>query len=347
MNCDGTKWGIYDDFLKQKRYINKNHTAEYAQNSIYELACNDASYQEEAKVNDVIQPILAIREEDNVCKFTAMPNDNIYVGDIIECYDEYWIVIDAYQDEYDITAGTMWLCNHLLKFQNDNLGIVNMNCVIDDGTYSKVTQKSIVTSDAQYTMYVPLTEDTNKFYIDKRFAIGIGYDKDLNKILQVMKISWIDRISQNGATGNHLLKIRLQTDVYDSTKDSIGNMICDYVDVQSEDIVVNTETSVESNLTEGIMNLEIENGTSYNIVGKDSIRVGTTRTYSIEPEASGLSEIMWTLDTNIVKIISNNNTCKISVPLDESLIGREFLLFANDNNSVCLCFKKIRVVAIG
>lgn len=348
MNCDGTKWGLYDNFLKQKRYINKNCAKEYAQNSIQELANDNASFQESTKRNGEVQPLLAIREEDNVCKFTAMPNDNVYAGDVIECYDEFWIVIDSYQDEYGITTGTMWLCNHLLKFQNKSLDIVDICCVIDDGSYSKLTQKSITTPEAQYTMYLPLTSDTETFYIDKRFAIGIGYDKDANKILQVMKASWIDRVYQNGATGNHLLKVRLQADVFDEHKDNIDKMICDYIECSNEDENDNsneqseeTITLIQTNTETGVTN----NDTQYSIVGKDKIRVGTTRTYSVTPEL--IDVIIWECDDSSIKLLVSENTCNISIPLDESLVGREITLKAYDNNNNLLCFKQIRVVAIG
>lgn len=351
MNCDGTRWGLYDNFLKQKRYINKNCAKEYAQNSIHELANDNASYQEDAKRNGETQPLLAIREEDNVCKFTAMPNDNVYAGDIIECYDEHWIVIDSYQDEYGITTGTMWLCNHLLKFQNKNLDIVNVCCVIDDGSYSKLTQKSITTPEAQYTMYLPLTSDTETFYIDKRFAIGVGYDKEANTILQVMKATWVDRVYQNGATGNHLLKVRLQADVFDEHKDSIDKMICDYIESSSED-KTNNEQLGEKTVDESVEAVEenpeatpISNNIKYDITGKDKIRIGTTRTYLLVPTPD--NAVTWECNATDVELFIGDNSCKISIPLNESLVGKEIVLSVNDNKNNLLCSKQIGVVAIG
>lgn len=341
MNHDGTKWGIYDDFLRQKRYVNKNSNIEYAQNSLIDLANNDASYQVEATRNGVTQPMFVIRNEDNIAKVTAMPTDELFVGDIVGCYGEYWLVVDAYRDEYGIYTGTMWLCNYLLKFQNGSPDVLSINCVVDDGAYSKLTQKSITTVDAQYTVYLPLTKDTEKFFIDKRFAIGTTYNKDGERILQVMKTSWIDKIQQNGAIGNHLLKIRLQADVYDSARDSLELMVCDIVSQTNSNLEA-ISAKVDNNMP---LKEESTNDEFY-INGKGTIRIGTTRTYTVVSETSR-EDLVWCLGDSDVSIESLGSTCKITVPLDELLVGKEITLVVKDNNDVLLCSKVIRVVTIG
>jgi len=359
MNCDGTKWDIYDDFLKQKRYVSKNHNIEYAQNSLYDLANNDASFQKDATRNGELQPLLALREADNTCKITIMPEDEMFVGDIVGCYGEHWIVVDVYTDEYGITTGTMWLCNHLLKFQNYSSDILETYCVIDDGTYSKLTQKSITTAEAQYSMYLPLNSDTEKFYIDKRFAISDMYNKQGQKVLQVMQATWIDKIYQSGGKGNHLLKIRLQSDVYDANKDSVEHMVCDYIDKENngvEDNIVEETPSIETQeetIVEEIKQPEIdeviENTTLskvvYNIDGRNTIRIGTSRNYTLT--ASQIpNNVEWKTDLPSVTHDDNGSICRMHIPLDEHLLGHEITLEAYSEGQL-LCSKVIRVVTIG
>lgn len=361
MNCDGTKWDIYDDFLKQKRYVSKNHNIEYAQNSLYDLANNDASFQKDATRNGELQPLLALREADNTCKITIMPEDEMFVGDIVGCYGEHWIVVDVYTDEYGITTGTMWLCNHLLKFQNYGSDILETYCVIDDGTYSKLTQKSITTAEAQYSMYLPLNSDTEKFYIDKRFAISDMYNKQGQKVLQVMQATWIDKIYQSGGKGNHLLKIRLQSDVYDANKDSVEHMVCDYIDKGENDGVnngnvieetpekvlkeeVKTE-EISQPTVENVIQNNIEIKTNYSIDGRNTIRIGTSRNYTLM--ASQIpSNIEWKIDLSDVSHDDDKNVCRVHIPLDEQLLGHEITLEAYSDGQL-LCSKVIRVVTIG
>lgn len=335
-NNNGANWDTYDAYLRGSKGAQARQSIISAVKSFSELALSSPAYQPSAKRNGSIQPILAQRT-DNICKIQLSPQDTMLIGDIVECYNEHWIVVEMYADEYGLSTGVMWLCNHKLRFQNHNSEIHECYCVIDDGSYSKGTEKSITTADAQYTMYVPLNDDTNRFYIDKRFGIDVMYNQYNEQILQVMKITWIDKKSQNYGEGSHLLKLRITADLYNSERDNIDEMICDYI----------PEQKVQEDTQESL------NSLSYNLNGKDSIRIGSSRTYTVsvvDAEGNiveGDYTFTWEKNSNTQATISQDgNELKVKVPLNENLVG-DVIEITISGGDIASYTKYVEVVSIG
>lgn len=320
MSNDGARWDIYDKYLKRKMTSNREQSIEQAVNSFMELASSNPAYQENAECNGIITPIIALRKSSKVCTISLHPETNINIGDEIRCYGENWLVMELYEDEFGLKSGEIWLCNHLFRYQNHSYQIIEKYGIIDDGTYSKNTERPITVADARYPMYISLDNQTLPIHIDKRLAIGTMYNQNNEKILQVMKVTWIDTINQNNGQGSHLLKLQLTNDVFNKEKDNIELLICDYINYGAT-----------------------EQTTELVVSGKNTIRIGTTREYTLNTEEN--IDFIWSCDKEKVKIEGNGKICNVSVPFDESLIGEQILLVANSDG---LSAKKIlEVVSIG
>lgn len=338
---NGTNWELYDSVLRTMRGSSRQQTICSAVNSFSDLAVTNPAFQASATRNGSVQPILAQRTETNICKISILPNDTMDIGDIVECYNEHWIVVEMYTDEYGLSTGVMWLCNYELAFQNGTPDVVRTYCVIDDGSYSKASEKSIMTTDVQYTIYLPLNKDTEKIYVDKRFGIGVVYNQHNEQILQVIKTTWIDKINQNYGEGSHLLKLRASADLYNAEYDNLDKMICDYI---SEN---NVPTPEPAEPTDVLLSCVID--------GKDTIRMGSKRSYTVSVvDKNGntqetTSNFIWEVEGEIpFELTTDNTSCTIKVPFDESFIGLTLTLSVHDEENLYNeCDKVIEVVTIG
>lgn len=338
-----TNWEQYDYRLTCNSSAKRRETIDSAARSFTQVASANPGYQPMAKRNGETQPMIATRDK-NICKLAVFPQDNLCVGDLIECYNETWIVVDSYRDEFGLITGTSWLCNYELKFQNGNATVLTTKCVIDDGSYSTNTRHDITTSNAQYNLYLPLNDDTKKIYIDKRFAVGTMCNQFGEEILQVMKVTWIDTFSQQQNSDGHLLKLRITDDLYNKETDSLSLKICDYITNDKND---DKDNEKQEPTTETRYNFVIE--------GRDTLRIGTSRTYThsiLDADGKVVDdkniEANWLLDNTKCSITTSNGSCKITVPLDDSLIGTEITLsITATDKSVAGCDKVIKVVTIG
>lgn len=338
-----TNWEQYDYRLTCNSSAKRRETIDSAVRSFSELASTNPGYQPMAKRNGETQPMIATRDK-NICKLAVFPQDNLCAGDLIECYNETWLVVDSYRDEFGLITATSWLCNYELKFQNGNSDILTTKCVIDDGSYSTNTRHDITTSNAQYNLYLPLNDDTQKIYIDKRFAVGTMINQYGEEILQVMKVTWVDTFDQQQDSDGHLLKLRITDDLYNKETDNVSLKICDYI---SNEESGKDDENKEPTTTEAEY--------YFTINGKDTLRIGTSRTYTYNIlDASGnvvedkAVEANWSIDNTDCSTSIIGDSCKITVPLDDSLIGTEITLSITAvDESVAGCDKVIKVVTIG
>jgi len=292
------------------------------------------AYQEDAKRNGKSQPIVVYRKGTYKCKFKVAPGDEMFIGDLVEVLNENWLVMDTQVDEYGMVTGDLWMCNMQFNFQNGTPEIFTRYAILDNGSYTDTTGKPVSTPDAHFTCYISLDDATSHFYIDKRLAIDTIYDSNGEEILQVGKISWLDAKSYNYGEGAHLLAFRLDSDLYDKEKDSILHMICDFIEEEEtegdKDPDGDTEEE-EKPTTKGGITIE----------GKDSLRIGSSRTYKAifsdleqEPiEDIEDIDIIWGisgLPNLVVEMSKNRYECVVKVPLYEDYIGETITITCGD-----------------
>ena len=273
------------------------------------------------------------------CKIEAFPDEELYVGDLIECYNEKWIVIETSVINPIQTTGIMWLCNFELQYQNNNSEILSQSCVLDSGVYSTTVTKDteVQTVNKQFKLYLPYNDDTKKIYIDKRIATDVKYDKYGKEILEVFKITGTNRVARSYGTGAHLLICELRSDVQNEN-DNLSKMICDYIEPVFEN----------------------DNPAHFRIDGRKTIPLGSTRNYKIKNneqneeseennELNSMFKPNWTVETDIgdLEIVCADNDFTISVPDNEKYVGKKIKIIAiDDNQSFPSIAFEVEVVAI-
>lgn len=331
-------WSLYETVLGNTWHTDRRGVViEQAVHSFMSGVVDDPAYQPSALVNNSQVPIVASRTSTIECSIKAPPNTDIHIGDMVECFDEHWIVVELYKDKVGMVNGKMWLCNNVIRFQNFSSLILSRHCVVDDGTYSKKSSDpdaAIMTNT--YRIYLPIDDATRKFFVDKRLSLGQIYSSRGEKILEVYKIIGIDVKSKNFGRGSHLMVLTVQRDVYDPQADSLVESICDIIVSENDDI---TNKPASKNCT---------------IIGRDTIRLGTSRKYTaVFTDADGknvtITSPFWSIEAPAgisYKVIDGN--CIIDVPLNEKFVGETITIFvAGDGDEFGNYEKKVQVITIG
>lgn len=297
---------------------------------------DDPAYQENATVDGEITPIIASRTSTVACSIKAPPSTDIHIGDMVECFNEYWIVVELYVDKVGIINGEMWLCNNVLRFQNHSIAVIARHCVVDDGTYSKKSSDpdAFVMANT-YKIYITIDNATQKMFVDKRLALGQIYSATGEIILEVYKIIGMDVKSKNFGEGSHLMVLTLQRDVYNEHADSLSENICD--------IFVGNGDTAEPQVTGSCV-----------IVGRDTARLGTSRKYTATfTDANGevVANVtpVWTVTAPNGIIYSTSGTeCTVSIPLNEKYVGEIITITVSDaDNTFGNYEKKVQVITVG
>lgn len=261
-------------------------------------------------------------------EITAYPDEELYVGDVIDYMDEKWIVIETRIGSPLQKTGLMWLCNINLSFQNGTHDIITRPAVLDSGVYSttKNGNAELQYVDKQFKLYLPYDDDTKKIFVDKRIAVDTRYDKHGQEILEVYDVTGINRIANNFGTGSHLLVCELRSGVYSKEHDNIEFLICDYIVFNSKnkkDVKVPCE-----------------------IIGRKTIKIGTKKTY-ISKFSDDEAVAHWTYSApSGVECSVVSNDISISVEDNDDLIGQLIqLTLTDENNAYKSCSMEIEVTA--
>lgn len=321
----------------------------YVQESFAETIQQSPAYQEDAEVNGEPQPIVATRKDTNKCDVTVIPGDRLYIGDLVKVFNEYWICVEMYVDEFGMYYGELWMCNHIFCYQDFELNIIHKYAILDDGSYSKGNDKAIKVTDNSFNCYVSLDDESRALFIDKRLGISVIYDKNGKEVLEVGKIKWIDIKSRNFGEGSHLMVFGINEDSYKPDADNVEELICDYqpkpIDKEPDEILTPPDESGDDNEA-GAGNSGGNSGEelvepdpiikgALSIEGRKTIKAGSGRTYNliaIDKESGDTvdapEDIEWSIefDGNGVSIIPSGTTCKITVKESDMLIGSIFTI---------------------
>lgn len=336
-----SKWEAYNRWINLQRNNDRNKTVNEVVSGILQNLQNNPSYQANSTVNGVTQPILATRNETRKCKITVIPGDKMCIGDLVHVFNEYWLCMELYMDEYGVTYGEIWMCNHVLRYQNRTPYIIEKHAIIDDGSYSKSSDKAVIVTDDKHTCYVSLDEESAGLYVDKRLGVDIVLNAEGLPILDVGKITWIDTKSNNYGEGSHLLTFRIDNDVYNPEKDNLEELVCDYIERD-------TQAEEDSSTGEASGYIYIE--------GRDSLRIGTGRTYTANAvdetgeHVDGALNIEWIIENlpDGISIVPDGEKCVVKIPLDDALIGCSFTLSCKDlTGKYKAGNKEVAVVTIG
>ena len=305
-------------------------------NAFLSGAADSPAYQEYAVVDGEETPMMASRKSSIECEIKAVPNSEIHIGDMVECFNEHWIVVERYCDEVGFVRGVMWLCGDKIRFQNNSTAVHTRHCVIDDGTYSKKSSDPYAFVMANtYKVYLPIDEETKKIFVDKRISFGEIYSPSGDKILEVYKVIGVDLKSKNFGEGSHIMVLTMQRDVYNPDADSLADDLCDVFARGNESATPAISGSCV-------------------IDGRDTARIGTTRRYSAVftlADGTVVDDIAaeWQVDTvAAIKCHTNGSVCSITVPLDDDLVGETIDISVKDAEGKYGAYnKRVQVVTVG
>lgn len=318
-----------DELILYKNWLNcgikqgKVQDKKFVQESFADTIQNSLAYQEDALVNGKPHPIVATRKDTRKCDVAVIPGDELHIGDLIKVFNDYWICVELYIDEYGMSYGELWLCNHVFCYQDFDLNIIRKYAILDDGSYSKGNDKAIAVTNNSYNCYISLDKESQAIYIDKRLGLSVIYDSAAKEILEVGKVKWIDIKSKNFGEGSHLMVFGINDDQFNPEKDNIEKLICDYQEKKTEDII--PPADIEQPAIKGRLFIN----------GRSTIKAGTGRSYTLSAINDNTGDsleppdaIEWLLERNIngISIKPSTASCKIIVKEDDNLIGEMILL---------------------
>lgn len=165
---------------------------------------------------------------------SSKAGETFFAGDIIECYNSHWIVVEVEANKDIYTSGYMERCNHLFKFVAGGK-IIERWGVLDSGVYSTTLTDTLLMPELnkQFKIYLPYDDDTKLFSIGRRFAVGTTYDEAGKQVLVAYKITGYDPATMNYGE-DALLVLNCKSDAYDPVADNLELEICDYNLVQPD-----------------------------------------------------------------------------------------------------------------
>ena len=336
-------FSVYRYMLRNDLDSEREEEIKHVQDGVSASISATAAFQQNALCNGESKPMAAKRTGTHKCKITLCPNDSMKIGDLVYVFGEHWLCMELYQDEYSVTYGELWMCNHVFNYQNHSSAVVEKHAIIDDGSYSKGTDKAIPVTDNYHVCYMSLDDESERLFVGKRLALDVIYDSKGNKVLDTCRISWLDTKGKNYGEGSHLLSFGIVDDVYNKETDNMEAMICDYIPGTVEVALVS-----DIDRQENIIFIE----------GRNSIKIGTGRTYTakvIDEQGSSMGiagNLEWKIENCPNGITISNNKdgdgCLVKVKMDDNLIGQTFTLTCADKDGDYIAGnKEVVVIAIG
>nr|DAH36641.1 MAG TPA: head closure knob [Caudoviricetes sp.] len=312
---------VYKTYLGGSGMTRYQRIVENARNDLLSHAQDNPDYHGDTKRNGIDQPFILTRGgEQFTYNMICLPGDDLYAGDIIDAFNEKWIVMEARADATTHKTGVMHQCNHLFRFQNFTSDIVERWGYIDQSGYSsQVTgTNQMQKAEEQFAIYMSYDDETAKIFVDKRIASHVGCDKFGHKILVTFKVTSAAPNTFSYNKGDHLLGIKVIRDVYSETTDNLEEGICDYIAPGS-----NTSEPPASNLVCYI------NGASKLLLGRSR----TYRAVFLNDVGQPVDDIeaVWDLPPlDGITYTVGSNTVKVSASHEDSLIGSEIILGLSD-----------------
>lgn len=231
--------------------------------------------------------------------------------------DDIWLIVSEPFDNQLYDKAVLYLCNYVLKWQDDKGKIHYKPCNIQNASQynSGIDEtKQIRIGYDQIMVHISLDEETKYFPRDKRFFIDYN-----TKDPTPFQITRPDTVSYSFGK-ERTMHIVLTEDQFNPQRDNVDLMLCDYF------------TPAETSKPVGIT-----------YAGNAEIRCGgTAKTFTADTE----SKVEWSLKTleiqdGYITLTADNNKVKLKCANQKSLIGSSFKLICKVNDSTSELLIKI------
>ena len=280
--------------------------------------CPDSLSYKNVKINDVEKGlVIDSGTTPNKKKIKSMPDDNFYAGDYVLFSNQIWLVVNADCDDEVYVDGNMTRCNWTLKWQDEDLNIIERKSIVQSASQYNAgveDNKTVTIGSNQLMLTLPLDEDTSKLVNDKRLFISRNKNYPKPYIL-----TRVDDVPDSYDDDRGVVTWVVTEDQYNSATDNIDLMICDY---KSQSPVPPVPTDIPISYT-----------------GQAQIRCGgsaKTFTAKIDNEITLWSKVCTTIQEDYIVLIpdtQNNKKCKVKCLANDLLVGSSFRLQCTDGTN--------------
>lgn len=306
---------------------------------------DDTFDTQDVLVNEIPMQLMIIKDTDGNTykkKIKSRHEDIIKLGDYVKWNNQIWMITLLDSDDKAWNRGYMYLCEILLRWQDDNGNIIERWGYSEDYTKYSMGESgnsTITVGDYQYGITLPVDEYTKKLTRENRFVVDFegNYPPDTYRLTGkkgfISDYRYFDKggvftitlsYEQFNKVTDKLVKLENNTEVW----------ICDYKTPSTSTL----PPSEPDNPT-----------TSVIITGGDTIRYGRSKTWTVTFTDSTGAEITplnftWNVKSDF-KITQNITGNKIQLKCtDDKAIDCMFTLQVLDNESNILSEITITIV---
>jgi hypothetical protein len=283
---------------------------------------NSLDFHDDVLRNNISQRFVISKYKDNdKKKITAFPNEDLNLGDIIDCFNTKWIVIDLNLDKTIYTKGIMQQCNYQLKWQNSSGDIIQRWIITENSSDIGVKESSVVQIGIdELKLIIPYDTDTVQLRNDKRLFIdNYSVSPTPYQIISVNNTEYVK-------DGHGYIEIIVKETQKNLNTDRPDLMLCDYI----------SPTTPDTNETTDLSYL------SYIDCSKKTIPSGSKRVFTAvfkDTDGNIVNTLTpkWTITCDFedkLNIVYGTNEITVGVD-DDGLIGQtlKLKLEANDNSA--------------
>lgn len=302
---------------------------------------DDTFDTQDVLVNEIPMQLMIVKDTDGNTykkKIKSRHEDIIKLGDYVKWNNQIWMITLLDSDDKAWNRGYMYLCEILLRWQDDNGNIIERWGYSEDYTKYSMGESgnsTITVGDYQYGITLPVDEYTKKLTRENRFVVDFegNYPPDTYRLTGkkgfISDYRYFDKggvftitlsYEQFNKVTDKLVKLENNTEVW----------ICDY------------KTPSTSTLPPS----ELDNPTtSVTIIGGDTLRYGRAKTWTVTfTDSENQSNFTWNVKSDF-KITQNITGNKIQLKCtDDKAIDCTFTLQVLDNESNILSETTIIIV---
>lgn len=302
---------------------------------------DDTFDTQDVLVNEIPMQLMIVKDTDGNTykkKIKSRHEDIIKLGDYVKWNNQIWMITLLDSDDKAWNRGYMYLCEILLRWQDDNGNIIERWGYSEDYTKYSMGESgnsTITVGDYQYGITLPVDEYTKKLTRENRFVVDFegNYPPDTYRLTGkkgfISDYRYFDKggvftitlsYEQFNKVTDKLVKLENNTEVW----------ICDYKTPSTSTL----PPSEPANPT-----------TSVIITGGDTLRYGRSKTWTVTfTDSENQPNFTWNVKSDF-KITQNITDNKIKLKcIDDRAIDCMFTLQVLDNESNILSETTITIV---
>lgn len=284
---------------------------------------DDTFDTQDVLVNEIPMQLMIIKDTDGNTykkKIKSRHEDIIKLGDYVKWNNQIWMITLLDSDDKAWNRGYMYLCEILLRWQDDNGSIIERWGYSEDYTKYSMGESgnsTITVGDYQYGITLPVDKYTKKLTRENRFVVDFegNYPPDTYRLTGKKGFISDYRYFDKGG----VFTITLSYEQFNKVTDKLVKLenntkvwICDY----------------KSPTTSTLPPLEPDNpSTSVTITGGDTLRYGRAKTWTVTfSDSENQPSFTWNVKSEF-KITQNITGNKIQLKCtDDKAIDCTFIL---------------------